>query len=66
MMHRIWQTAAEEMENTVYEMESQGVQSYILDLRNNPVSYFFNEFETEFPHLTNPIIADAPSSRVAW
>ncbi|KAL0453068.1 UNVERIFIED_CONTAM: Carboxyl-terminal-processing peptidase 3, chloroplastic [Sesamum latifolium] len=30
------QTAAAEMENTVHEMESQGVQSYILDLRNNP------------------------------
>ncbi|KAK4481713.1 hypothetical protein RD792_012622 [Penstemon davidsonii] len=30
------QTAAEEMENTVYEMENEGVQSYILDLRNNP------------------------------
>ncbi|XP_012846777.1 PREDICTED: carboxyl-terminal-processing peptidase 3, chloroplastic-like [Erythranthe guttata] len=30
------QTAALEMENTVHEMESQGVQSYILDLRNNP------------------------------
>ncbi|XP_011075200.1 carboxyl-terminal-processing peptidase 3, chloroplastic [Sesamum indicum] len=30
------QTAAVEMENTVHEMESQGVQSYILDLRNNP------------------------------
>ncbi|XP_057784253.1 carboxyl-terminal-processing peptidase 3, chloroplastic isoform X1 [Salvia miltiorrhiza] len=30
------QTAAMEMENTVYDMENQGVQSYILDLRNNP------------------------------
>ncbi|PIM99508.1 C-terminal processing peptidase [Handroanthus impetiginosus] len=30
------QTAAMEMENTVHEMENQGVQSYILDLRNNP------------------------------
>nr|GMC84334.1 carboxyl-terminal-processing peptidase 3, chloroplastic [Ipomoea batatas] len=30
------QTAAVEMENTVQEMENQGVQSYILDLRNNP------------------------------
>ncbi|KAI3472171.1 hypothetical protein Pfo_029659 [Paulownia fortunei] len=30
------QTAALEMENTVHEMENQGVQSYILDLRNNP------------------------------
>ncbi|KAL0339621.1 UNVERIFIED_CONTAM: Carboxyl-terminal-processing peptidase 3, chloroplastic [Sesamum radiatum] len=30
------QTAATEMENAVHEMESQGVQSYILDLRNNP------------------------------
>ncbi|XP_073045849.1 carboxyl-terminal-processing peptidase 3, chloroplastic isoform X1 [Primulina eburnea] len=30
------QTAAAEMEDTVHEMENQGVQSYILDLRNNP------------------------------
>lgn len=30
------QTAASEMESTIQEMESQGVQSYILDLRNNP------------------------------
>ncbi|KZV36376.1 carboxyl-terminal-processing peptidase 3, chloroplastic [Dorcoceras hygrometricum] len=30
------QTAALEMEDTVQEMENQGVQSYILDLRNNP------------------------------
>ncbi|KAL7109224.1 hypothetical protein ACP275_06G162200 [Erythranthe tilingii] len=27
------------MENTVHEVESQGVQSYILDLRNNPVEF---------------------------
>ncbi|XP_011653937.1 carboxyl-terminal-processing peptidase 3, chloroplastic isoform X2 [Cucumis sativus] len=30
------QTAASDMESTIHEMESQGVQSYILDLRNNP------------------------------
>ncbi|XP_022151662.1 carboxyl-terminal-processing peptidase 3, chloroplastic [Momordica charantia] len=30
------QTAASDMESTIQEMESQGVQSYILDLRNNP------------------------------
>ncbi|XP_057505852.1 carboxyl-terminal-processing peptidase 3, chloroplastic [Actinidia eriantha] len=30
------QTAAVDMENTIHEMENQGVQSYILDLRNNP------------------------------
>nr|DAD29815.1 TPA_asm: hypothetical protein HUJ06_031283 [Nelumbo nucifera] len=30
------QTAASEMENAIQEMEGQGVQSYILDLRNNP------------------------------
>ncbi|KAJ8635458.1 hypothetical protein MRB53_009725 [Persea americana] len=30
------QTAATEMENAIQEMEDQGVQSYILDLRNNP------------------------------
>ncbi|XVE96017.1 hypothetical protein REPUB_Repub02eG0185400 [Reevesia pubescens] len=33
------QTAATDMENTIYEMENQGVQSYILDLRNNPVIF---------------------------
>ncbi|XP_022766726.1 carboxyl-terminal-processing peptidase 3, chloroplastic-like isoform X2 [Durio zibethinus] len=30
------ETAATDMENTIQEMENQGVQSYILDLRNNP------------------------------
>ncbi|URE09438.1 TSPc, partial [Musa troglodytarum] len=30
------QNAAAEMENVILEMEDQGVQSYILDLRNNP------------------------------
>ncbi|KAA3465207.1 carboxyl-terminal-processing peptidase 3, chloroplastic isoform X1 [Gossypium australe] len=30
------QTAATEMKNTIDEMENLGVQSYILDLRNNP------------------------------
>ncbi|KAK9123033.1 hypothetical protein Sjap_012635 [Stephania japonica] len=30
------QTAATEMENAIQEMEIQGVDSYILDLRNNP------------------------------
>ncbi|XP_058207662.1 carboxyl-terminal-processing peptidase 3, chloroplastic isoform X2 [Rhododendron vialii] len=30
------QNAAVDMENTVHEMEDQGVESYILDLRNNP------------------------------
>ncbi|XWS43177.1 hypothetical protein CRYUN_Cryun16bG0080500 [Craigia yunnanensis] len=30
------QTAATDMENTIHEMENRGVQSYILDLRNNP------------------------------
>ncbi|KAL6987094.1 Carboxyl-terminal-processing peptidase 3, chloroplastic, variant 2 [Sarracenia purpurea var. burkii] len=30
------ETAAVDMENTINEMENQGVQSYILDLRNNP------------------------------
>ncbi|KAK8705324.1 hypothetical protein V6N13_048928 [Hibiscus sabdariffa] len=30
------QTAATDMKNTIHEMENQGVQSYILDLRNNP------------------------------
>ncbi|XP_042513021.1 carboxyl-terminal-processing peptidase 3, chloroplastic isoform X2 [Macadamia integrifolia] len=30
------QTAAAEMESAIQEMEDQGVQSYILDLRNNP------------------------------
>lgn len=30
------QTAAENMKNAIQEMENQGVNSYILDLRNNP------------------------------
>lgn len=30
------QTAAPDMENAIRELESQGVNSYILDLRNNP------------------------------
>ncbi|KAJ7976819.1 Carboxyl-terminal-processing peptidase [Quillaja saponaria] len=30
------QTAAADMKNAIDELESQGVQSYILDLRNNP------------------------------
>ncbi|CAI9100062.1 OLC1v1036984C1 [Oldenlandia corymbosa var. corymbosa] len=30
------QTAAMDLENTIFDMENQGVQSYILDLRNNP------------------------------
>jgi hypothetical protein len=35
------QTAAAEMENAVKRMEDEGVESYILDLRNNPVSLYF-------------------------
>ncbi|CAM0955527.1 unnamed protein product [Alopecurus aequalis] len=31
------QTAASEMESAVKKMEDEGVQSYILDLRNNPI-----------------------------
>ncbi|CAM8973894.1 unnamed protein product [Rhodiola kirilowii] len=30
------QTAAVDMEDAIYDMEDQGVESYILDLRNNP------------------------------
>ncbi|WRX23101.1 Tail specific protease - like 2 [Theobroma cacao] len=30
------QSAATDMKNTIHDMESQGVNSYILDLRNNP------------------------------
>ncbi|KAJ4706452.1 Carboxyl-terminal-processing peptidase [Melia azedarach] len=30
------QTAAADMENAIHELESRGVHSYILDLRNNP------------------------------
>uniref|UniRef100_A0A7N0UU65 C-terminal processing peptidase n=1 Tax=Kalanchoe fedtschenkoi TaxID=63787 RepID=A0A7N0UU65_KALFE len=30
------QTAAADMEDAIYDMEDQGVESYILDLRNNP------------------------------
>lgn len=35
------QTAAAEMESAIKKMEDEGVQSYILDLRNNPVSVLF-------------------------
>lgn len=35
------QTAAKDMETTVREMEEQGVHSYIMDLRNNPVELVF-------------------------
>ncbi len=34
----VLQNAAVDMERTVATMESAGVDSYILDLRNNPVS----------------------------
>lgn len=37
------QTAAAEMENAVKRMEDEGVESYILDLRNNPVSLFLSQ-----------------------
>jgi C-terminal processing protease CtpA/Prc len=37
------QTAAAEMESAVKKMEDEGVQSYILDLRNNPVSHFLSQ-----------------------
>lgn len=37
------QTAAAEMENAVKRMEDVGVQSYILDLRNNPVSLYLSQ-----------------------
>ncbi|KAI7744797.1 hypothetical protein M8C21_006994 [Ambrosia artemisiifolia] len=30
------QTAADDMKHAIYELENQGVESYILDLRNNP------------------------------
>lgn len=36
-----------EMENTIQDMENQGVQSYILDLRNNPASSL-NPFSSTF------------------
>lgn len=41
MFFSINQTAAKDMENTVREMEKQGVHSYIMDLRNNPVELVF-------------------------
>jgi C-terminal processing protease CtpA/Prc len=37
------QTAAAEMESAVKKMEDEGVQSYILDLRNNPVGLFLSQ-----------------------
>lgn len=36
------------MENAIQEMEDQGVQSYILDLRNNPVSLLFSICQLRF------------------
>jgi C-terminal processing protease CtpA/Prc len=36
------QSAAEDMQNAIQEMKNQGVHSYILDLRNNPVTYSFD------------------------
>lgn len=38
------QTAAADMENAIKEMKSQGVHSYILDLRNNPVNFILISF----------------------
>lgn len=38
-----WQSAAEDMQNAIQEMKIQGVHSYILDLRNNPVNHLFLE-----------------------
>ncbi|KAJ8527544.1 hypothetical protein K7X08_014995 [Anisodus acutangulus] len=37
------QSAAMDMENTIQDMENQGVQSYILDLRNNPMLPRYDE-----------------------
>ncbi|KEH41543.1 carboxy-terminal processing peptidase-like protein [Medicago truncatula] len=37
------QSAADDMRNAIQEMKNQGVHSYILDLRNNPVIYHFHE-----------------------
>ncbi|KAL2326983.1 hypothetical protein Fmac_020410 [Flemingia macrophylla] len=36
------QTAAEDMKNAIHDLEKQGVDSYILDLRNNPVNFLFD------------------------
>lgn len=36
------------MENAIQEMEDQDVQSYILDLRNNPVSLLFSICQLRF------------------
>ncbi|RDX94965.1 Carboxyl-terminal-processing peptidase 3, chloroplastic, partial [Mucuna pruriens] len=49
------QTAAEDMKNAIQELENQGVHSYILDLRNNPVVYLFDgNFHTvSLPSLWN-------------
>lgn len=51
-----WQTAAADMELAIHEMESQDVQAYILDLRNNPVlffTYFANRNSCKVPFLTS-------------
>ena len=44
------------MEHAIHEMESQDVQAYILDLRNNPVlffTYFANGKSCKVPFLTS-------------
>jgi hypothetical protein len=44
------------MEHAIHEMESQDVQAYILDLRNNPVlffTHFANGKSCKVPFLTS-------------
>lgn len=46
------------MEKAVTEMENQGVQSYILDLRNNPASFslFLSLFTRPFRSVTRSFL----------
>lgn len=59
------QTAAADMENAIKEMKSQGVHSYILDLRNNPVTFILIFFGRNFYSISFPkvkiLIADFPA-----
>jgi hypothetical protein len=51
LYHFLNQTAAAEMENAVKRMEDIGVQSYILDLRNNPVSLYLSQLVSDIELL---------------
>lgn len=64
------QTAAAEMESSIQAMEDQGVQSYILDLRNNPVRESSRRWDSHAQEAAVHLLFDgscrAASSRPAW